>query len=85
MAWSPYKDSVIGFVSRNPGCCKWEVASYCTRHPQRCPSKQYYIVNTAIRNGWITAEYRGGRYYLFIPETLTPVPYVPATQIAQYV
>lgn len=66
--YSPYKESVINFVSNNPGCCKWDVASYCTRNPLRCPSKQYYIVNTAIKNGWIVARFVGNRYELTIPE-----------------
>jgi hypothetical protein len=65
MAWSPYKDRVIGYVERNPGCTKWDVASYCTYNRQRCPSKQYYIVNTAIRNGWIEAVWKGNRWALY--------------------
>jgi hypothetical protein len=70
MAWSPYKDRVIGFVERNPGCSKWDVACFVTRSCLRNPRKQYYIVNTAIRNGWIEAEMRGGRYYLFTPDSV---------------
>jgi hypothetical protein len=69
MAWSPYKDSVVNFVAANPGCTKWAVAQRVTNHPRRHPSKQYYIVNTAIRNGWIRAEWRGNKYALFVPET----------------
>lgn len=66
MSWSPYKNRVIDYVSRNPGCTKWDVAKYCTYNLRRHPSKQYYIVNTAIRNGWIRAEWRGNRYALFV-------------------
>ena len=68
MAWSPYKQRVIDYVSRNPECCKYDVASHCTRNPLRCPSKQYYIVNTAIRNGWIKAKFVGNRYKLTVPQ-----------------
>ena len=64
MAWSPYKNMVVNFVSRNPGCCKFDVARYVTHNPLRCPSKQYYIVNTAIRNGWIKARWAGNRWEL---------------------
>lgn len=66
MAWSPYKERVISFVSRNPGCSKWDVASYCTRNPQRDPSKQYYIVNTALKNGWIEGAFSGRQYHLYV-------------------
>lgn len=66
MAWSPYKDSVIAYVEANPGCSKWDVASYCTRDRRRCPSKQYYIVNTAIRNGWVQATRLTNRYSLVV-------------------
>ena len=65
MAWSPYKDSVINYVKRNPGCCKYDVALFCTKSCLRNPSKQYYIVNTAIRNGWIDAEFCGNKYKLY--------------------
>jgi len=67
MSWSPYKDMVIGYVARNPGCSKWDVASYCTHNAQRCPSKQYYIVNTALRNGWIAGVQIGRQYRLYVP------------------
>lgn len=67
-AWSPYKDSVIAYVQRNPGCCKWDVANYVAR---KCnPSKLYYIVNTAIKNKWILAFNHGNRYALFTPEQM---------------
>lgn len=69
MAWSPYKDSVISFVRNHPGCCKYDVAKYVTHTWKRDPSKQYYIVNTAIRHGWIVAKKVGGRYFLDLPET----------------
>lgn len=64
MAWSPYKERVISFVRNNPGCCKYDVAAYCTKNPLRRPNKQYYIVDTAIRNGWIKATRKGNRYSL---------------------
>jgi hypothetical protein len=69
-AWSPYKDRIIAYVERNPGCCKWDVARICTRNPQRCPSKQYYIVNTALRNEWIVGGMDGRGYKLYTPEYL---------------
>lgn len=53
MAWSPYKDQIIEFVSENPGCCKYDVAVAVTY--RRNPSKSYHIVNTAIKNKWIFA------------------------------
>lgn len=65
MSWSPYKESVINYVLTHPGCCKFDVAKHCTKDSRRNPSKQYYIVNTAIRNKWIRAEYSSGRYRLF--------------------
>lgn len=68
MAWSPYKDTIIDYVSRHPGCSKMDVAMHVTWNRQRNPSKQYYIVNTAIRNNWIIAEKEGGRYFLYTPE-----------------
>jgi hypothetical protein len=67
MAWSPYKDRIVRFVSNNPGCCKYDVARHCTRNSLRCPSKQYYIVNTAIKYGWIVAEKVGSKYSLTLP------------------
>lgn len=68
MAWSPFKDSVIQFVSRNPGCSKMDVARYCTSNPRRNPSRQYYIVNTALRNGWIVGVWNSGRWKLYVPD-----------------
>ncbi len=68
MAWSPYKNSIVNYVTRNPGCCKWDVAKYVTRDSRRCPSKQYFIVNTAIRNKWIMAVKKSNRYELYTPE-----------------
>lgn len=66
MAWSPYKEMVISFVRNNPGCCKYDVAAYCTYNKLRNPSKQYYIVNTAINNGWINAIRKKNRYKLYV-------------------
>ena len=68
MAWSPYKERIVSFVRANPGCCKLDVARRCTRSQLRTPSKQYYIVNTAIRHGWIRAEKLGNRYSLTVPD-----------------
>ena len=66
MAWSPYKNMVIDYVKSHPGCSKWDVAQYCTRSCLRNPSRQYYIVNTAIRNDWIEAEWAGNKYKLYV-------------------
>lgn len=66
MAWSPYKQMVIDYVAANPGCCKFDVARRVTRSSRRDPSKQYYIVNTAIRNGWIAATWAGNRWKLTV-------------------
>lgn len=66
MGYSPYKNMVIDYVEQHPGCTKWDVAKYCTLSPRRCPSKQYYIVNTAIRNGWIRAVWKGNRWALYV-------------------
>ena len=68
MAWSPYKDRIINYVENNQGCSKWDIASLCTRSARRCPSKQYYIVNTALNNGWIEGHFSGGRWHLYTPE-----------------
>ena len=68
MAYSPYRDKIIAFVAAHPGCSKWDVARHCTRNPQRCPSKQYYLVNTALRNGWIVGSMSGRQYRLFVPQ-----------------
>lgn len=65
-SWSPYKNKVIAFVKANPGCCKFAVAKHVTYSHFRCPSNQYYIVNTAIRNGWIKAQKQGNRYSLTV-------------------
>lgn len=54
------------FVKNNPGCSKLDVAKHCTYNCLRNPSKQYYIVNTAIKNGWIRATFKSGRYYLYL-------------------
>lgn len=65
MGWSKYKNMVINYVSNHPGCCKYDVAKFCTRNPLRNPSKQYYIVNTAIKNKWISFIFCGNRYKLY--------------------
>lgn len=65
-ASSKYKNRVIQFVKNNPGCCKYDVAKHCTYNIRRDPSKQYYIVNTAIKHGWIKATKKSGRYYLTV-------------------
>lgn len=64
---SPYSDAAVDFVSANPGCCKWDLAKHLTWNPQRCPSKQYYLVNTQIRLGNINAVKLGNRYSLTVP------------------
>lgn len=44
-----------------------DVAKFVTRSARRNPSKQYYIVNTAIRAGWIVAEcQKSGNYRLYL-------------------
>lgn len=68
MAWSPYKQTIIDYVAKHPGCTKLDVACHVTRHPRRTPSKQYSIVNTAIRHGWIMAVRHGNRYALYVPD-----------------
>jgi hypothetical protein len=68
MAWSPYKDRIISYVENNQGCSKWDIASLCTTSRLRNPSKQYYIVNTALRNGWIEGYFSAGRWHLYTPE-----------------
>lgn len=68
MAHSPYTNRAIGYVFTNPGCTKWDLASYLTRRPGRCPSKQYYLVNTQIRLGNIIAIRRSNRYELHVPK-----------------
>jgi hypothetical protein len=71
-AWSPYKEKVVAYVRANPGCSKLDVARHVTRSPWRGPTRQYYIVNTAVRNGWILAFWAGGRYLLFTPDMVPP-------------
>jgi hypothetical protein len=66
MAHSKYTPSAIAFVERNPGCSKWNLAAYLTRSPRRCPSRQYYLVNTQIRLGNIKAVRLSNRYALFV-------------------
>jgi hypothetical protein len=68
MVWSPYKDRIIAYVAAHPGCCKCDVAAACTHNRQRNPSKQYYLVNTALRNGWIVGIWRKNRWALFTNE-----------------
>ena len=63
--FTPYKNLIIDFVQRNPGCTKMDVARIVTRNPRRSPSKQYDVVNTAIKYGWIkAAKLSSGRYSL---------------------
>ena len=62
----PIHRNVIEFVKNNPGCTKWDAASYITRNSMRCPSKQYSVVNTCIRHGWIEATNLGNKYDLRI-------------------
>lgn len=67
MAHSIYTEKAVSFVSRNPGCTKFDLAKYLTRDPRRCPSKQYYLVNTQIRLKNIVAVRRGNVYALYVP------------------
>jgi hypothetical protein len=67
-AWSPYKEKVVAYVRANPGCSKLDVARHVTYCPRRSPNRQYYIVNTAVRNGWIVAVWARCRYLLFTPD-----------------
>lgn len=62
---SPYSAAAVEFVKRNPGCSKWALAKYLTRSPLRCPSHQYYLVNTQIRLGNIRAERGRSQYHLY--------------------
>jgi hypothetical protein len=71
-AWSPYRDMVVAYVRSHPGCSKLDVARHVTRDPRRTPSKQYYIVDTAIRHGWIVGIYTRGRYLLYAPDMVPP-------------
>jgi len=57
---------VLNYVSAHPGCCKYMAVKAVTYNPLRDPSKQYYLVNTLIRNGWITATFVKGKYNLHI-------------------
>jgi hypothetical protein len=62
---TPYKNAIVGYVARNPGCTKFAVARDVVA--RRChPSKVYRVVNTAIRHGWIRAEkINASRYALY--------------------
>lgn len=68
MAYSPYTNRAVEFVKNNPGCTKWDLAQYLTYHPLRCPSKQYYLVNTQIRLGNIEAKWCKNHYELYVKE-----------------
>lgn len=59
--------NVLEFVRRNPGCCKFDAAKAGTYSNRRDPSRQYYLVNTLIRQGYLYAELKGNRYELSIP------------------
>jgi hypothetical protein len=59
---------IIHYVAEHPGCSKWDVAAHCTRDPRRDPSKQYALVNTALRNGWIAGKLYGRQYRLYVPD-----------------
>lgn len=73
MSWSPYKNTVIDFVRAHPGCTKYAVAARCAQSSRRSPGKQYYIVNTAIRNGWIVDRGLPSASRLYLPEQATLV------------
>jgi len=72
MAWSPYKERILRYVGRNPGCSKYDLARVCTNSSLRNPSKQYYIVNTALRHGWIEGHKQGNTYKLYLPDYVHP-------------
>lgn len=62
---SPYTDTIVEYVRKHSGCCKFDVAKHVST--KRHPSKQYYLVNTQIRLGNIVAVMRKGRYWLYLP------------------
>lgn len=65
---SPYADIIVSYVREHPGCCKWDVARHVARACH--PSKLYYLVNTAIRYGAITAHRTAsGKYQLFVEDS----------------
>lgn len=79
-SWKPYNVSpyfrlttshlnVLNYVRDNPGCNKYEAAAAGTRNSRRDPSKQYYLVNTLIRQGYLLAfSGKGSSYALYAAE-----------------
>lgn len=69
MAHSPYTARAVEFVRRNPGCCKYDLASHLRISCYLNPTKLYRLVNTQIRLGNIIAlRGRGNAYALYTPE-----------------
>lgn len=56
---------VLDYIKRNPGCTKFAAAKAGTREQTRCPSKQYYLVNTLIKHGYVKAVKLSNRYKLY--------------------
>lgn len=56
---------VLDYIKRNPGCTKFAAAKAGTRKPTRCPSLQYYLVNTLIKHGYVLAVKLSNRYKLY--------------------
>jgi len=72
--YSPYSAQAIRFVGEHPGCSKFDLARALTRSPLRCPSRQYYLVNTQVSLGNIVAHrVHSSRYELYLPEDYVPV------------
>ncbi len=82
-AHSIYTTRAVAFVAANPGCCKFDLARALTNNARRCPSKQYYLVNTQIRLGNIVAfAGNGNRYELYTPEVAAAMNVFPTMAAA---
>lgn len=77
---------VLYYVQHNPGCNKWHAAKAGTRSALRSPHKQYYLVDTLIRQGYIRAEKRGNQYRLYYWESpiadTPPMETIPENMVA---
>lgn len=58
---------VLRYIAWNPGCPKYHAAKAGTYSSMRNPTRQYYLVNTLIRHGYICATNHGNRYQLGLP------------------
>ena len=67
MTFRPHKAHlpVLDYIKKNPGCTKFAAAKAGTRKISRCPSKQYYLVNTLIKHGYVKAVKLSNRYKLY--------------------